>query len=126
MSDLIGFYIAVGLERYGIDQKREFRRKCGVLGLNDDPATRLGKQVEAFYSSYSDSQGFNEQVRDWFSPKLHCIDGCEGEPQHIPSELLEFTPIPPSVHGLWNWSFAYAKFPGSRWIYDVGELNRQQ
>jgi len=126
MSDLIGFYIAAGKVRGGdeADLKRMIREKCDVVGSKDDPATRLGKQLEAWYSSYSDSQGFSEQVKEWYSPKLHCVTDCEGKPYGLPAELLEFSPIPHSYGGLWRWHSAKGRFLGHEWHYDLAELNR--
>ena len=125
MSDLIGFYIALDMERGGEPDpqklKDEIRRICGVVGLDDYARGDLGtyntKQALIYYETYYEIG----KVDKWFSPKLYkpsCVDDCENEPRKIPEKFLEISPIDPHSEGLWNWYSLYEySLLGTSWSY---------
>jgi RHS repeat-associated protein len=135
MSDLIGFYIAVEMDRNGDaarrDAKENIREACGVVGRElgtGDPIYQQ-KQAAIYEKSLIRGGHYFEQVDEWFHPWLYCgLDDCGSLPR-LPNLFLEITPIPHSNGGFWNWNRAYA------WIklphlstqygqYDTTELNR--
>ncbi len=138
MSDLIGFYIAVGKDRKDPDRdfggnedrlKNEMRKKCRVVGTDKEgvPQPDYQQKQQAIYEKnliivpptashggYS-TPGYSiptfKKVHEWSSPQLHCdLADCQDEPQRMPDLFREYSPIPHSVGDFWWWDSASAYF----------------